>query len=223
MRRPRKSHSELDDAKVETPRDKEEVRFEPDPSEVRRLRIERLESTTTPCTSAPTLNMASESHATLPGASSSSGHRRRKDQHRRSEETTRRRRRESTAKDGPAYVYEGPTDRSQSSHITVSETRRLGRDGESSESDEDAPTQSDPVDTKPRKRKTRVVYVTEETRSSGIKQRRSKDDQDLVRTKHVEGYVRKSRVRQSRRGSVAEAASASPPRRYCLRYIGFST
>jgi hypothetical protein len=213
------SHSELDQGHDRRARDKEEHSLEPDVSELRRIRIERLEHAAPPRISSDTLaKMPSESQATLSSVKSSSSHRRRKEQHRSPEEERRRRRRKSTARDDVTYVYgTSREDTSRASRVTVSETRRPGRDGESSES-EDEDTQSDHASAKPRKSKTRVVYVTNgDGRSAIVKERRSRDDTEVVRTRRTGESVRKSRARPSRRESVVGPTPVSPPRRYALQ------
>jgi hypothetical protein len=216
VRRRRRSHSELEDEKLYKSGGKETVTLEPDAEEVRRIRIERLEGSATNGRPAATPKMTSESHATLPSSKSASSHRKRRDHHRRPEEKKHRRRWKSSAKDDitSEYVYGPPGEKSQSSRITVSETRRLGRDEESSESEEDVAVQPEPVK-EPRKRRIKIVYITEEeakaARRRERRERRAKElsDQELAEPVH------RSRVHHSRRrSSAAETPPASPPKRY---------
>jgi hypothetical protein len=217
VRRCPRSHDELGDEKLHKSRGKERVTLEPDISGVRRIRVERLEGSPTRTAATPT--MTSESHATLPSLKSSSGHRGRRDQHRSSDEKKHRRRRKSTVKEdgATAYVYGDPAERSQPSRNTTTESRKLGRDGESSESDDDAVIEIEPVK-EPKKRKIRIVYMTEdEGRATRRKGRRSKEKESTDAPRNSGEPVRRSRAHHSRRKSVVEAPPASPPKRYALR------
>jgi hypothetical protein len=208
VRRRRKSYSELEG--------KEKVTPEPEVSEVRRIRIERLEGNTTTRRSVATPKMTSESHATLSSLKSGSSHRRKSVHHRHSgkEETKHRRRTKSTSKDKSSYVYRSAVDRSCSSRTSVSEARRLGRDGESSDSEADS-TQSEPIQVKPRRRKIKIVYVDEEDyKSSNPKERRSRTDREgKSHDRDIDESVRRSRA-HSRRHSVVDAPPISSHRRY---------
>ena len=215
VRRRRRSYSELEGEKLYKSRGKEKVTLEPDISEVRRIRIDRLEAGSTSRRSSETPKMTSVSHATLPSLKSASSHRRRKEHRRSTEETKHSRRRKSTSKDESTtrYVYGKPADRSQSSRITISETRRLGRDGESSESEEERATQSEPIVEKPKERKIRVVYITEESKPKH-KERRSRAEKVVGdQTRHIEESGSRSRAHESRRKPAAYAPPASPPSR----------
>lgn len=213
MRRRHKSHSELEGEKFYESGGKEKVSLEPDVSEVRRIRVERLEGSTTTRRSSATTKMTSESYATLPSLKSRSSHRRRKESHRDSEGTRHRRRRKSTSKDDSAtYVYGAPADKSTSSRITISETRALGQDGESSESDDES-TKSEPVKTKTRKRKVRVIYVTAEEAKE--RERRARADKaPSQRPKESEETIHRSRAQDTRRKSTTDVLPASASRRY---------
>lgn len=223
VRRRRRSHSELEDEEIYKSRGKEKITLEPDVSEVRRIRIERLEGSTSTRRSVATPKMTSESHATLPSLKSASSHRRRHDPRRSTASTKHRTKRKSTSKDDstPTYVYGTPADRPQSSRITKSDTRKLGKDGESSESEDededDRATHSEPTREKPRKRKIRVIYIKEgeEPKSSKPKERRVKSDEETRdRPRDSHESVRRSRAHTTRRKSVFEERPASPPKRY---------
>jgi hypothetical protein len=206
MRRHRRYPSELDDEKLLRSRDEAEVSLEPNMLEPRRTRIERFEVTEPLHRSTSIPKMTSESRSTLQSLESVSSHRT-KDQHRAPEETRRRRRRRSTARD---------TERLQSPRAGKSQRGRLDRDEESSESEEDAATQSGSVEAKPARRKTRVIYVTEgNTRSSILKERRRIENRRPPDdAKRNEESVWRSRAHRPRRASVSEVAAASPPKRY---------
>ena len=227
MRRRRRSYSGLDDRNLYKSRGEEKITLEPDVSEVRRIRIERLEGSTSSRRSVATPKMTSESHAPLPSLKSASSHRTRHNPRRSTASTKHRTKRKSTTKDDsiPSYVYGTPADRPQSSSITISETRKLGRDGESSETeeeDEDA-THSEPIREKPRKRKIRVIYVKEgeESKSSKPYERRVKSDQEFRdRPRDSHDSVRRSRVHAPRRKSSVEERLASPPKRYVFTNVG---
>ena len=220
VRRRHRSDSELEDETLYKSRGKAKGTLEPDASEVRRLRVERLEDSTSTGRTAATPKMTSESHETLPSLKSASSHR--KKDHRRSTVSTKHRtRRKSALKSDstPTYVYGTPADTSQSSRITISEIRRLGRDDESSESEEEetgAATHSEPVRQKPKKRKVRVVYIEEDdTKISRPREGRAKSDKDIRdRPRSSHESVRRSRAHTTRRKSIAEEPSASPSKRY---------
>lgn len=220
MRRRRRSYSELEDETLYKSRGKEKGTLEPNVSEVRRVRVERLGSSTSTRRTAATPKMTSESHATFPSLKSASSHRR-KDHRRSTVSTKHRTRRKSTSKGDstPTYVYGTPAGRSQSSRITISEIRKLGRDGESTESEEDGEnvaTHSEPVREKPKKRKIRVVYIKEDdSKSSRPREERTKSDKEIrdrLRSSHES--IQRSRAHTTRRKSIAEERPASPPKRY---------
>ena len=214
------SYRELGDEKLYKSRGKENVTLEPDVSELRRVRVERLEGSTSTRRTTAAPKMTSESHATLPSLKSASSHRRR--DHRRSTVSTKHRtRRKSTSKGDstPTYVYGTPADRPQSSRIAISDVRKLSRDGESSESEEDeedSGIHSEPVREEPKKRKIRVVYVKEDgSKSSRPRERRVKSSKEIrERPRSSHESVRRSRAHTTRRKSIAEERPASPPKRY---------
>jgi hypothetical protein len=210
--RRRRIGSGLDDEKLYESGGNEKER---DPARARRIRIERLDSTTSTHRTAPTSKMTSASHAKLPSIRSTTSHRRRRDHHG-SPERKHHSRKKSTVKDESAtYVYGAPEGKTRSSRVIVTETRKLGRDGESpNEEEEEHVTQSEPV--KPQ-RKVKVVYVTaEEARVSKNKERRPRASrQQEDRPRDLGESVHRSRAQRSRRQSVPEA-TPSPPKRYAL-------
>lgn len=213
-----RSHSELDDEKLHRSRGKGKVALEPDLSEVRRMRIERLEDRTSTDRTPATLKMTSESHATLPSQKSSSSHRsrRKKERDRSADGKSHRRRRKSTLRDASTtYVYENPESKSSKSRIIVEE-KKSSSDEESSESEEEEKsTKPESVKERPRKRKVKVVYITEEDyHSSKPKERTVKDKKPQDSHQEKEGSIRRSKTHHSRRKSSAEAPPASPPKRY---------
>jgi hypothetical protein len=199
--------------------------LEPVVSEVPRLRVERLEGSTSTRRSVATPKMTSESHATLPSLKSVTSHRRRHDSRRSTVSTKQRTKRKSIPKDDstPTYVYGTPADRSQSSRITTTETRKLGREGESSVSEdedgEEDATHSEPIREKPKKRKIRVIYVDdEEPKSSKPREHRVKLDREIRdRPRDCHESVGRSRAHPTRRKSVVEERLASLPKRYVVR------
>jgi hypothetical protein len=187
---------------------------ERDPAaEVRRTRVERLDGSTSTRRTASDSKMTSASHATLPSIRSTTSHRRRSHRHG-SPENKSHSRRETTPKEEPAeYVYRAPEEKKRSSRIIVTETRRLGRDGESTDDDEEErAAQSDPVR---EKRKTKVIYVSaEDSKALKHKERYSRTSRESSdRPRHSEESIHRGRSHRSRRNSVAEAPS-SPPKRF---------
>ncbi|KAH7317875.1 hypothetical protein BKA65DRAFT_410598, partial [Rhexocercosporidium sp. MPI-PUGE-AT-0058] len=132
--------------------------------------------------------------------------------HRDEEKRQRRKKREE---EGEAqYVYGAPGDKTKAPTVRVSETRRLGRDGE--ESEEEGVTSSRSVKEKPKERKIKVIYMTrDEMKASKHKEPRVKTVRD-DRPRESEASVHRSREHQSRRKSVTDAPSLppSPPRRH---------
>lgn len=192
------------------------VTHDPDVSEVRRIRIERLEGSSTPGRSTAIPEMASESHTTLPSQKSRASHRRRKSHrhHSGDEETRHRRRRKSSAKEDSDYVYSPPTapTKSKPTRITVSDTRRPSHDGESSDSGKDS-IKSDHVRAKPKKRKIRIVYVDEEDSKPRERRSRRSEKETRDRSRDREGPTRHRKPEHARRHSTVELPSTSH-RRY---------
>lgn len=210
-RRRRKSYSELEG--------RERVTLEPNVSEVRRIRVERLEGNTTARRSVAIPKMTSDSHAILPSLKSASSHRRKSHHHHRSgkEETKHRRRTRSSSKDESTYVYRSAIDESHSSRTSVPEARGLGHDENSSDSEADS-THSEPIPAKTRRRKIKLVYVDGEGyKSSKLKERLSKTDREgKSHDRDIEESDRKSRA-HTRRQSVVDAQPASSHRRASTR------
>lgn len=164
-------------------------------------------------------NMATESHATLRSErrdGATEGHRRRG--HRDEEKKSRRKKKDGEGEEAQ-YVYGAPAsvEKVKAPTVRVSETRRLGWDGEESEEEEKV-SRSRTVREKPKERKIKVIYVTrDEVKTSKHKEQRVKIVRD-DRPKDSGASVHRSREHGSRRKSVAEAPSLppSPPRRYVL-------
>ncbi|TVY67388.1 hypothetical protein LSUE1_G009227 [Lachnellula suecica] len=210
-----RSHTDLDAENLHKSRGKESlVTPEPDLAGVRRVRVERLEDRTSTDRTAAAAKMTSESHATLPSQKSSSSHRRRKEHHR-DEEKSHRRRREPVSRDDSAYVYENSESKSKHSRVQVAE-RKILSDEESIESEEEEQSiQPESVKERPRKRKIKIVYITEEDyQSSKPKERTAKAKQLPESHTEREGSIRKPKTRHSHRKSAPEVAPASPPRRH---------
>jgi hypothetical protein len=218
VRRRRRSRSGLDEKLCESGGNGKER----DPAEVRRFRRERHDRSRSTHRTASTSKMTSASHATLPSIRSAASHRRRKDRHR-SPERKHHNRRQSTVKEEPAtYVYGAPEGRTRPSRILATETRKLGRDGESTESQGgERSTQSEPV--KEKTRKVKVVYVTaEEARALENKERKPRTSRESSNRPRDSGEsVHRSRAHRSRRKSVSEAPP-SPLKRYAPISIGSS-
>lgn len=213
MRRQRRS---LDREELYESRGEGSVILEPDPEQVRRIRVERLErsanATTGTFAAAPI--MSSESHATIPSSKrSSSHHRRRREHHRSPDESKHRRRRESAAKDetGGTYVYEPPRE-TKEPQVIVSESRVLGRDGDSSESsDSEKPVRRSRAEReKPKERKVKVIYVSAKDE---VKSVRSKEHRVREERPRSPGSIRRSSPIHVRRKSAPEPPPASPAKR----------
>lgn len=219
VRRRARSYSSLDDEEEFESRGKESVTPELDPAELQRIRIERLEGSTSTRRRSTTQNMTSESHATLPNHKTSTSHRRRRRHHGDPEDKERTSRRKSTAKDEAAdtYVYGAPTDRPKSSRITIKEMRKLGRDGESSESErEHVVRERRERRSGEKEKKIKVIYVTrEELKASRHKERRVDSDPDR------KDPLKRSSTHRSRRHSAVGLLYApdTPPKRYAPRNL----
>jgi hypothetical protein len=161
--------------------------------------------------------MTSNSHATPPSLRSTRSHRR-SGRHG-SRERKSHNRRKSAPRDEPVeYVYGAPEEKKRSSRVIVTETRRLGRDKESSEEEEEHATQSDPVK---EKRKVKVIYVSaEEATTLKHKERSSRTSRESSeRPRRSEESVHRSRSHRSHRGSVS-GAPHSPPKRFAILNMG---
>lgn len=217
--RVRRRQRSLDREELYESRGEESVILEPDPEEVRRIRIDRLErsanATTGTFAAAPI--MSSESHATIPSSRRSSSHRRRREHHRSPDERRHRRRRESAAKDETSgtYVYEPPKE-TKEPRVVLSERRVLGRDGDSTaSSDSEKPVRrSRTVREKPKERKVKVIYVSakDEVKTVRSKERRVREERP-----RSSGSIRRSSPIHLRRKSAPEPPPASPAKRYAHR------
>jgi hypothetical protein len=187
------------------------------PTEVRRIRVERLERSTSPHRTPSSSKMTSASHATLPSRRSTTSHRRRNHRHESPERKSRSRTKSARREEPATYVYGAPEEK-RSSHIIVTETRRLGRDGESTEEEEERATQSDPVR---EERKVKVIYVSAgEAKPLKHKERSSRTTRESSeRPRHSEESVHRSRAHRSRQNSVSEEP-LSPPKRFAIANIG---
>jgi hypothetical protein len=189
---------------------------EPEIPGVRRIRIEREDERCgeTHQAVSPT-KMAPDSYATLLSEESTSSHRRRRRHHRSPEEESHRRRAPNSRDESPAtYLYGTPSRTSRQSRATESETRRLESEDETSDVEEVVGRRSETKHESPSKRKVRVVYITEEDyHSSKRKERAQRGERRSRDTPKEEDIVRRSRTHRSQRRSVAEPATASPPKR----------
>jgi hypothetical protein len=216
-RKVRHRHS-LDEERHYESSDEESITLEPDPEEVRRIRVDRLERSadaTTETSAAAAPNMTTEFHATIPNSRRSSSQRRRREHHRSPDERRHRRPRDSPGKDEPTdtYVY-GPPREKKASRVIVSETRVLGRDGdESSESEKEPVRRSRTVREKPKERKVKVIYVSakDDVKSAKPRERRIRDSPGRHRSPES---LHRSSTHHSRRKSVPDPPPASPPKRY---------
>ncbi|KAE9370971.1 hypothetical protein N431DRAFT_546657 [Stipitochalara longipes BDJ] len=178
--------------------------------EVRRSREEGHESSNSDRRTASDSKMTA---ATLPSSRSTTGRERR---HRHeSPERKSHRGRKSAPRDEPAeYVYRAPEEKKRSSRVIVTETRRLGRDGETSEEEEERAT---PVR---EKRKVKVIYISaEEAKALKHKERSSRSTREpSERPRQSEESIHRSRSHRSRRPSVSEEPLSPPKRSTSRRY-----
>ena len=209
-RRRHRSISELEDGNVLPTSGNKTVAQGSSREEVRRTEVERIESRSkTSRTSVATPNMTSESHATIPSLKSGSTHRRRR-RHHGSEHTEHRRRR--SAEDS-GHVYPSSAERPRSSRVSIPARTKVDRDGSESEG---SSTEEEPVEIKPRKRRTKIIYITEEESVLGRpKERKVTADRDIRSPPRVsEESSHRSRTSHSRRKSTANILLPSPPKRY---------
>ncbi|KAG4437178.1 hypothetical protein IFR05_007334 [Cadophora sp. M221] len=210
-----------------------EVERELDATTLRRIKIDRLEGrrhlSSSPLQTVgrdvllssktmPTDTMTTESHATLRSSrkdGGAEGHRRRG--HR--DEEKRPRRKKSEDEGEAQYVYGAPVEKTEAPTVRVSETRRLGKDGE--ESEEERVPRSRTVKEKPKERKIKVVYMTrDEMKASKHKEPRVKTVKE-DRPRESATSVHRIREHQSRRKSITEAPSLppAPARRHTLTRV----
>jgi hypothetical protein len=187
---------------------------ERDPANVRRrrIRVERLEDNTEDRRTASSSKMTSASHATLPGSRSTQSHRRRH-RHESPERASHSRRKSGSREEPAEYVYGAPEDKKRPSRIIVTETRRLGRDGESTEEEEERATKSEPV----KEKVVKVIYVSAaEAKTLKHKERSLRTSKELSEhPRHSEESVHRSRAHRSRQNSVSQAPP-SPPKRFAI-------
>lgn len=205
MKHQRRSYRELDYENPRESRDRAEVTLRSNISEPRRTRIERLE--TTESSSAFIPQIASDSHTTLRSLEYTSS-RRREDRYRNPEESRHRRRRRSTI---------GDIEMVRSSRESIPEPRRLAADEESSESEDDAATQSGSIEETPARRTTRITSVTRPSGSDEPGRAETREAQDEAM--HSEVSPRGSKAHRPRRAPTVEVASTLPPKRYNISSI----
>lgn len=190
-----------------------------DAEEVRRRRIDRLEGRTTTeerAQSATRREMVNDSSATLPSVKKA---RRRERGETKEERQVRKRRERGEVEEGGEYVYGRPGEREKKEPtVRVSETRKLGRDGESSseeEGEERIPRGS--TKERPREKKIKVVYVTREEQQKSRHREKEPRVVKVVRARPNEeaSSVHRSSTQRSTRTSVVEVTPMppSPPRR----------
>lgn len=219
-RRPNFRHGELKDEKAHKSRSsRHETSVEPDVSEVRRIRLERLEGhNRTTRNSAATEKIFTESTAIVDAAKSSS-HRRRK--HHTSEEDAGHSRSKSGHREDKSpndYVYAVRRDSERRSRPRgISATQRKRREEEeesSSDSEDEREDKSGHMDSKPKK-KTKDVVREEPKRSSS---KAKKEDKDQVYTKRSAETGTPSSKRTSHRTktTAGDPVSRPPLSRYSL-------
>jgi len=188
---------------------------ERDPApEVRRSRGEGFENSNS---SRRTTLDSKMTATTLPSSRSTMSRRGR--HHHESPERKSHRGRKSAPRDEPVeYVYRAPEEKKRSSRVIVTETRRLGRDGESSEEEEEGATQPEPAR---EKRKVKVIYVSaEEARALKHKERTSRSTREpSERPRPSDESLHRSASHRSRRLPVSEEP-LSPPKRFGILEIG---
>ncbi|PMD46782.1 hypothetical protein L207DRAFT_629273 [Hyaloscypha variabilis F] len=187
---------------------------ERDPApEVRRSRGEGFENSNS---SRRTTLDSKMTATTLPSSRSTMSRRGR--HHHESPERKSHRGRKSAPRDEPVeYVYRAPEEKKRSSRVIVTETRRLGRDGESSEEEEEGATQPEPAR---EKRKVKVIYVSaEEARALKHKERTSRSTREpSERPRPSDESLHRSASHRSRRLPVSEEPLSPPKRSTSSRY-----
>ena len=234
-RRPKFQDGELEDGKVHKSRSSrhEGEAVEPDISEVRRIRLEKLEGHSTKRTarnSAATEEMPTESSATVDATKSTSSHRRRRRHHASEDDAGHHLRSKTSGREERSrsdYVYASPRD-SDSRHntrgITITETRRRDEDDESSSDSEDEhKSKLEPMD-KSKKKKIKVV-VREQPKRSSSTSRVKKEDKDKAPTKRsADGGTSVSKSTSHRtKISGGDSVSRPPLSRHVLRPYTFHT
>lgn len=223
-RRPKFRDGELDDGKPHKSRlgrhEGEEgvTSVEPDVSEVRRIRLERLEGNSTNRStrnSATTEKMPVESSATVDATKSTSSHRRRR--HHTLEDGAGHRSRSKTAdreeKSRSDYVYAAPREKDSKNKprgVTITERRRRDEEDESSsDSEDEEESPLEPMVPKSKK-KTKVVVLEQPKRSSSTR-RPKKEDKDKSTTKSPVDAGTSGSKSTSRRPKVTTGDSVSRP------------
>ncbi|KAF7856384.1 hypothetical protein EAF04_009912 [Stromatinia cepivora] len=223
-RRPKFRDGELEDGKVhksQSGRHEGEgiTSVEPDISEVRRRRLEKLEGNSTNRStrnSAATEKMPAESSATVDATKSSSSHRRRR-RHHTSEDGagnhSRSKTNEREEKSRSDYVYAAPREndsRSKPRGITITERRRREEEDDSGESEDEEKSPLEPMDSKSKK-KTKDVVQEQPKRSNSISSRMKKEDKDKVSTKGSADIGTSGSKGTSRKPKVTAGDSVSRP------------
>ncbi|RDL31494.1 uncharacterized protein BP5553_09703 [Venustampulla echinocandica] len=210
--RRRGSYSEWIEERPRKSRGNERVTLEPEDSGRRRIRVEKLERSTSTDRTAATPKMTSESHTTLPSQNCSSARKSKRENRRSPEHRVHRRRRRSSSRDRSPIR---PSSKSQPIVDRTVDTAKLGSEDESSEEEEmERPTRIEHIEDRPRRRKVKVVYVTE----GGYSSSRHKDRGvgGGKRSGHIpreDDPLRRLRTQPPRRNSIAEAPSPSLSRR----------
>ena len=206
-RRRHRSSSELEDVKVCPMSGKKTVAQDPSHEKVSSTGVERIESRSKRNNiSEATSNMTSVSHATIPSSRSGSTHRRRRRRHR-SADTEHRRR----SKEKSGHISRSSAERTRSSRLSVPSKTKVDNDASDSER---SSTEEELVEVKPRK-KTKIIYITEEESVLGRHKERKVTTDREVRSpsKASERSTLRSRASHSRRKSTADISLPSPPKR----------
>lgn len=182
VRRQPKFHGDIDEEKEkrQRPQVNERSPVEPDVSEVRRLRLEKLEgrSASKPARKSVSIpKTTTESNATVEKHTSATDDRRRRHRAPSEDRTTKHRSRSKTVikeeKSAGTYVYGDPKARDKTRGITVKETRRQTEEDESSDSENERKPRQRYEDTKTKKKGT---TSKEEPRKSSSKTRVKTED-----------------------------------------------
>ncbi|TGO23965.1 hypothetical protein BPAE_0116g00260 [Botrytis paeoniae] len=231
-RRPKFRDGELEDGKIHKSRSGRHegeggvTSVEPDVSEIRRIRLERLEGNSTNRSTrnsaAATEKMPADSSTTLDATKSSSSHRRRR-RHHTSEDGaghhSRSKTNEREEKSGGDYVYAAPRERqrekesgSKNKPREATKTERRRRDEEdesSSDSEDDDNSPVEPMDSKLKKRPKAVV--SEQPKRSSSTRRVKKEDKDKSPTKGSADVGISGSKSASRRTKITAGDSVSRP------------
>ncbi|ESZ93136.1 hypothetical protein SBOR_6463 [Sclerotinia borealis F-4128] len=222
-RRPKFRDGELEDGKVHKSRSGRHegegvTSVEPDVSEVRRVRLERLEGHSTSRStrnSAATERMPAESSATVDATKSSSSHRRRR-RHHTSEDGAGHHSRSKTSdreeKPRSDFVYDAPREsdsKSKARGKNITERRRRDEEDESSsDSENEDKSKLEPMVSKSKKIK---VVVPEQPKRSSSTSRVKKEDKDKIPTKRSADAGTSGSKSTSHRTKVTVGDSVSRP------------